>query len=56
MEDVEEPTADGRGENVVLVAAGPRTDPSQSQEHCQRRTHAEKVFNLENRKYRDEGS
>lgn len=46
MEDVEEPPADGGGQDVVLVAADTRPDPSQSQEHGQRRTHAEEVLNL----------
>lgn len=46
MEDIEEPAADGGGQDVVLVAAGAWADPSQGQEHRQRRTHAEEVFHL----------
>lgn len=46
VEDIEEPAADGGGQDVVLVAAGARTDPPQGQEHRQRRTHAEEVFHL----------
>lgn len=46
MEDIEEPAADGGGQDVVLVAAGAWADPSEGQEHCQGRTHAEKVFHL----------
>ena len=50
MEDVEEPAADGSGQDVVLMAAGTRADASQGQEHRQRRTHAEKVLYLWKRK------
>lgn len=46
MEDIEEPAANGGGQDVVLVAAGAGANPSQSQEHCQRRTHAEEVLHL----------
>lgn len=46
VEDIEEPAADGGGQDVVLVAAGAGADSSQGQEHRQRRTHAEKVFHL----------
>lgn len=54
MEDVEEPAADGGGQDVVLVATGTRTDPSQSQEHRQRRTHAEEVFHLRDKRCKDD--
>lgn len=46
MEDIEESAADGGGQDVVLVAAAAWADPSQSQEHCQWRTHAEEVLHL----------
>lgn len=46
MEDIEEPTTDGSGQDVVLVAAGAWADPPQCQKHCQRRTHAKEVFHL----------
>lgn len=47
VEYVEEAFADGRGEDVVLHSVVPRSDPSQSEEHSQRRAHAEEVFNLQ---------
>ena len=47
VEDVEEAAADGRGQDVVLVSTGPWTDPSEGQEHSQRRAHAEEVLNLQ---------
>ncbi len=50
---IEEPAADGGGQDVVLVAAGPRADPSQGQEHRQRRPHAEEVFHLRDGKCKD---
>lgn len=50
MEDIEEPAADGGGQDVVLVAAGAWADPSQRQEHGERRTHAEEVFHLGNKR------
>lgn len=50
MEDIEEPAADGGGQDVVLVAAGARADPSQGQENRQRRTHAEEVLHLKDKK------
>ena len=53
MEDVEEPAADGGGQDVVLVAAGPRADPPQSQEHRQRRAHAEEVLHLRDKRWDD---
>jgi len=46
MENIKQPAADGGGQDVVLVAAGTWADPSQSQEHSQRRAHAEEVLNL----------
>lgn len=48
VEDVEEPAADGGGQDVVLVAVGARADPPEGQEHSKRRTHAEKVLHLSN--------
>lgn len=51
MEDIEEPAADGGGQDVVLVAAAAWADPSQSQEHGQRRTHAEEVLHLHEKDY-----
>lgn len=53
MEDIEEPAADGGGQDMVLVTAGTRADPSKGQEHCQRRTHAEEVFHLRDKKGKD---
>lgn len=50
VEDVEEPTADGGGHDVVLLAAGARADPSQRQKHGQRRAHAKEVFYLRDKK------
>lgn len=46
MEDVEKPLADGFGKEVVLRSVGSRTDPSQSQKHSQRGSHAEEVLHL----------
>lgn len=46
VEDVQEPTADGLGQEVVLAAVVPGTDPPQSQEHREWRPHAEEILNL----------
>jgi len=50
VEDVEEAFADGRGEDVALHAEVPRPNPSQRQEHRQRRAHAEEIFDLPHKK------
>lgn len=47
MEDVEEASADGFGHDVVLVTGVSGPNPSQSQEHSQRRAHAEEVLHLQ---------
>lgn len=46
MEDIEEPAADGGGQDVVLVDTGTRADSSEGQKHSQRRTHAEEILYL----------
>lgn len=47
VEDVEEAPADGFGHDVVLVTGVSGPNPSQSQEHSQRRAHAEEVLHLQ---------
>ena len=47
VEDVEEPAADGGGQDVVLLDAGAGSDAPEGQEHGQWRAHAEEVLHLE---------